>query len=96
MTAVLGLFTAAAGLISYLATYAFTEALVKAEFLANWSPDHDPRPRRFFISFTLLISLFGAVTGLLRLLGRQKDLQDELKDDSAEESTNIGDKNSHR
>lgn len=81
---VLGLFVAAAGLISYLATYAFTEALVKAEFLARWSPDHDPRPKRFLAGFLLLMTLFGGATASLRLLGRQKTEEDESKDDSGE------------
>lgn len=81
---VIGCFVAAAGMISYLAAYALTDALVKVEFLTNWQPGQDPRPRRFMIGFIGLVALFTTVAGLLRILGR-KGGEDDPEDTTPEE-----------
>lgn len=74
---VIGLFIAAAALISYLVTYAFTDALVKAEFFTQWQPGHDPRPKRFIIGFAGLCGLFSSLAGFMRLIGRNHQDRDE-------------------
>lgn len=66
---VIGMFIAAAAMISYLFAYAFTDALVKAEFLSPWTPGDDPRPRRFGIGFGVLLGTFSLIGGFMRFLG---------------------------
>lgn len=78
LLAVAGLFVAAAGLISYLVAYACTDALVKAEFLSHWQPGHDPRPKRFFIGFGVVLSLFTSAAGLMRVLGRNGAKENDI------------------
>jgi len=80
---VIGLFVAASALISYLAAYAFTDALVKAEFFSPWAPGHDPRPRRFLIGFTSLSAAFGCFAAVMRMIGRNHHDRDET-DESPE------------
>ena len=82
---VIGCFVAAAALISYLAAYAFTDALVKAEFFARWQPGDDPRPRRFLIGFAALFALFCTLAGLMRIIGRKGG--DEDSEDTSPDET---------
>lgn len=69
---VLGLLVGSAAIISYLAAYALTNALVAADFLSRWQPGHDPRPRRMLIGFTALLAVFGSIAGLVRWTSRRQ------------------------
>ncbi|HVT88566.1 MAG TPA: hypothetical protein VHD56_06925 [Tepidisphaeraceae bacterium] len=61
---VIGLLATTAAVLSYLGTYALSNALVAAEVLRPWPKDHDPRPIRFLIGFVVLIAIF-SITGFV-------------------------------
>ena len=63
---VLGLLASAAAVLSYLGTYAMSNALVAADVLKPWPADSDPRPHWFWSTFLVLILLFLAVASLAR------------------------------
>lgn len=65
---VLGLFVAVSGMVSYLIAYAFTDALVKAEYFTPWQPGKDPRPMRFLIGFGSLMGFFTSLLALFRFM----------------------------
>jgi hypothetical protein len=64
---VLGLLTVAAAVLSYLGSYAMTNALVAADVLHPWPVDRDPRPQWFCITFVVLISAFVTIGSVGRM-----------------------------
>jgi len=69
---VVGLLVAAALIMSYLWAYAVTNALVAAEFVSRWQPDHDPRPMRMCIGFIALMTVFTFVAGIARWMSKRQ------------------------
>ena len=69
---VVGLLLVAAATVSYLGAYAVTNALASAELIRPISHDHDPRLRWALTGFVLLMSLFGLIAGISRIIGRRQ------------------------
>jgi hypothetical protein len=69
---VVGLLTVAAATFSYLGAYAATNALASAELIRPISHDHDPRPRWALMGFVFLMSLFGLLAMVSRIIGRRQ------------------------
>ena len=63
---VLLLLVVAALTLSYLASYAVSDALVNANVLAAWSPGADPRPTWMLKSFLGLCGAFAVIGTLAR------------------------------
>ena len=79
---VLSLLAAAAVIVSYLAAYALTNALVAAGAIAQWRPGEDPRPRRMLVCFATLMCVFGGVAGAFRWFSqRQLHSIDRMQED---------------
>ena len=69
---VLGLLVATAFALSYLGAYAFTNALLQADILQQWSPGSDPRPRLLATLFVTVLGVFGAIGCLFRLMSSRE------------------------
>lgn len=67
-----GLLAGVALVVSYLAAYAVTNALVATEVIAKWSPGHDPRPGWMVRTFLSMIGAFGAIALLFKWSGRRQ------------------------
>jgi hypothetical protein len=79
---VISLLAAAAGIFSYLAAYALTNALTAAGAVAPWPPDHDPRPRRLLFCFVTLMVIFGIAAAAFRWISqRQLHSIDRMEED---------------
>jgi hypothetical protein len=72
VAAVLGLLVLAALTFSYLGAYAVTSALVNAEMIRPISREHDPRLRWALCMFVIIMSLFGLVALIMRLVSRRQ------------------------
>lgn len=70
--AVVGLLAGAAIIASYLFAYCLINALVAADVIARWQPNHDPRPKYFLGAFVTMLGLFGAVATLARTMSRRQ------------------------
>lgn len=82
---VLGLLVMSAFALSYLAAYAFTDALLDADVLQQWAAASDPRPRLLAMCFVSLLGLFGLLGLLFRLVSsRQLRSIDALADETEE------------
>ena len=83
---VLAVLIAAAAGFSYLGAYAVANALKQAEVI-TWPAGTDPRPRWMVFGFTTLLSLFLAISILLRRMSRRQLKRiDELAEQAAEET----------
>ena len=69
---VAGLLTAAALILSYLWSYALTNALVAADVISRWPPGSDPRPLRMCIGFVATMVLFAAAAGAAQWASRRQ------------------------
>ena len=69
---VVALLIGAALILSYLAAYAVTNALVAADVMPPWPRDRDPRPRWMGVGFFALIGLFTAMGGVARVMSRRQ------------------------
>lgn len=79
---VVSLLIGAALILSYLAAYAVTNALVAADVMSPWPRDRDPRPRWMGIGFFALMALFSAIGAVARLISRrQLHAIDEMETD---------------
>ena len=58
--------------LSYLAAYAFTDSLLQADILQQWTPGSDPRPRLLAMCFVTLLSIFGTLGVLFRLVSSRE------------------------
>jgi membrane associated rhomboid family serine protease len=78
---VLAFLAAAAAIFSYLGAYAMVSALLKAEMLRPWPSGHDPRPKWFLTSFSILLSIFFMI-GLIARQASNRQLHriDEMED----------------
>jgi len=91
-TSVLALLSATALIISYLVSYALTNALVAANLMQHWSPGQDPRPRRMLIGFGALLFIFVVVGSIARFLSkRQLARIDQMEEESDEGARNSND-----
>jgi hypothetical protein len=72
VAAVLGLLVLAALTFSYLGAYAATSALANAEMIRPISREHDPRLRWALCMFVIIMSLFGLVALVMRLVSRRQ------------------------
>ncbi len=70
--AVVGLLLLAAATFSYLGAYAVTNALANAELIRPISHDHDPRLRWALTGFVMLMTLFGLIALVSRIVGRRQ------------------------
>lgn len=81
---VMGLLVTAAGVLSYLLSYAGADALRAAEVFHPWPPEHDPRPRWLVWCFMSLLGAFLLMGGLVRYLShRQLRRIDRIADEEA-------------
>ena len=79
---VLGLLTLAALAFSYLGAFAISEALVRADLIDSWTPEHDPRPHWMMVSFSTMTGTFCAIGSLLKWTsGRQMRRLDAISND---------------
>jgi hypothetical protein len=69
---VVALLLVAAATFSYLGAYAATNALANAGLIRPISHDHDPRMRWALTCFVLLMSLFGLIALVSRIVGRRQ------------------------
>jgi uncharacterized membrane-anchored protein len=69
---VVSLLVGAALILSYLAAYAVTNALVAADVISPWPRDRDPRPRWMGFGFFALITVFTVVGAGVRVLSRRQ------------------------
>ena len=69
---VLGLLVMTAFALSYLAAYAFTDSLLQADIVQQWAPGSDPRPRLLAMCFVTLLSVFGTLGVLFRLVSSRE------------------------
>lgn len=69
---VLGVLVGASLVLSYLGSYAFTNAMLTAELIKPWAEGSDPRPRWLLISFCGLMTMFLVVAGTFRFLSRRQ------------------------
>ena len=69
---VVSLLVGAALILSYLAAYAVTNALVAADVISPWPRDRDPRPRWMGVGFFALITAFAVVGAAARMLSRRQ------------------------
>jgi hypothetical protein len=73
---------AASAVLSFLGSYAMSDALVKAEVIPGWPANADPRPRWMLTGFVALTGGFALVGGLARwLAGRQLRSIDAMADE---------------
>lgn len=70
--AVVGLLAGGALIISYLFAYCLVNALVAAEVISRWQPNHDPRPRFFLGAFVALLGSFSGFAFLARTVSRRQ------------------------
>jgi hypothetical protein len=63
---------ATALVFSYLGAYALSGALIAADMLSPWSPNHDPRPRWLVVGFVSLTAAFVVVAALFKWLSRRQ------------------------
>ena len=70
--AVVGLLLLAAATFSYLGAYAVTNALANAELIRPISHDHDPRLRWALTGFVMLMTLFGLIALVFKVIGRRQ------------------------
>lgn len=84
---VLALLAMTALIFSYLGSYALADALVHAEIVPRWPPDHDPRPKWMIASFAILMSVFVAVGGVARWLSRRQLREIDAMDEFSESQT---------
>ncbi len=69
---VVTLLVGAALILSYLAAYAVTNALVAADVISAWPRDRDPRPRWMGVGFFALIGLFTVIGAVVRVMSRRQ------------------------
>jgi hypothetical protein len=69
---VLGVLVCAALLLSYLGSYAFTNALLSAEVIKPWAEGQDPRPKWLLFSFVGLLTVFCLLAIVFRFLSRRQ------------------------
>jgi hypothetical protein len=69
---VVALLVGAALILSYLAAYAVTNALVAADVMPPWPRDRDPRPRWMGEGFFALIVLFTVIGAVVRVMSRRQ------------------------
>jgi hypothetical protein len=69
---VVALLVGAALILSYLAAYAVTNALVAADVMTAWPRDRDPRPRWMGVGFFALITVFSTIGVVTRALSRRQ------------------------
>jgi hypothetical protein len=82
---VLGFLVTTAFVLSYLSSYALTNALLARDVLAHWAPGADPRPRWLALTFVSLLALFGVAGWVIRhASSRQLRSIDALADDTEE------------
>ena len=82
---VLGFLVAAAAALSYLGSYALTNALLAQDILKPWAPGSDPRPRWLALGFVTLLGVFG-LTGVAARVSSSRQLRsiDALADETEE------------
>ena len=66
------LLVGAALILSYLAAYAVTNALVVADVMPPWPRDRDPRPRWMGFGFFALMAFFSVIGGVVRVMSRRQ------------------------
>ncbi len=71
-TSVVILLAVAAITLSYLASYAVTDALVASNVLPAWSPGADPRPAWMLKSFLGLCAAFVVIGTIFRTLSHRQ------------------------
>ena len=69
---VVSLLVGAALILSYLAAYAVTNALVAADVISPWPRDRDPRPRWMGVGFFALITMFAVAGAVVRVMSRRQ------------------------
>ncbi|MBC7782816.1 MAG: hypothetical protein H7144_03170 [Burkholderiales bacterium] len=80
--AVVGALAGAALIASYLFAYCLINALVAAEVISRWQPNHDPRPRFFVGAFVTMLGLFSGFAFLARTMSRRQMTKiDEMESD---------------
>jgi hypothetical protein len=82
---VLGVLTGASLVLSYLGSYAFTNAMLSAEMIKPWAEGNDPRPRWLLISFCSLMLVFMGIGGICRFLSRRQLQSIDATADATEE-----------
>ena len=80
---VLGVLVITSFTFSYLATYALSKVLVRAEMLRPWPSHTDPRPRWLAVTFCVMLATFGVIGAAARQLSkRHLNRIDEMADGS--------------
>jgi hypothetical protein len=79
---VVGLLLVAAATFSYLGAYAVTNALASAELIHPISHEHDPRPRWALTCFVVMMSAFGLIALVSKIIGRRQVRRIERMNDA--------------
>jgi hypothetical protein len=69
---VVSLLLGAALILSYLAAYAVTNALVAADVMSPWPRDRDPRPRWMGVGFFAVLTVFSVIGAVVRVMSRRQ------------------------
>jgi len=82
ISVVVGLLAGAAIIASYLFAYCLINALVAADVISRWQPNHDPRPKFFLGAFVTMLALFSGVGFMARTVSRRQiKTIDEMESD---------------
>lgn len=67
---VLLLLVAASAVISFLASYAAADVLVRSEVIPRWADGSDPRPKWMAMGFCVLLGAFATIGAIARQSSR--------------------------